>query len=245
VVLPERKTGIIPVVDEELDTFQEEIQAFRRNERGDEFTSFRLHHGVYGQRQADAMMLRVKIPGGLLTSEQLDALGEVAGRFAPLKKGHITTRENVQFHHLKLEDALSAIRLIGEVGLTSREACANTVRNVITSMRLISWFDWAEFVESVSLVDGVLRARSSFGEMDFATRDRYRHAVEELARESGLTELEVARKAADMAIVLWMWASFWVTTWLTRTASAFSDRARATSSGTSTWAPPFTTVSSL
>jgi len=133
VVLQERKTGIIPVVDEELDTFQEEIQAFRRNERGDEFTSFRLHHGVYGQRQADVQMLRVKIPGGLLTSEQLDALGEVAGRFAPLKKGHITTRENVQFHHLKLEDALTAIRLIGEVGLTSREACANTVRNVITS----------------------------------------------------------------------------------------------------------------
>ena len=81
-----------------------------------------------------------------------------------------------------------------------RQATMNvTVRNVITSMRLISWFDWAEFVESVSLVDAVLRERSSFGEMDFATRDRYRHAVEELARESGLTELEVARKAADLA----------------------------------------------
>ena len=79
-----------------------------------------------------------------------------------------------------------------------RQATMNvTVRNVITSMRLISWFDWAEFVESVSLVDEVLGARSSFGEMDFATRDRYRHAVEELARGSGLTEVEVARKAAD------------------------------------------------
>ena len=66
-------------------------------------------------------------------------------------------------------------------------------------MRLISWFDWAQFVESVSLVDEVLRARSSFGEMDFATRDRYRHAVEDLARGSGLTEVEVARKAAAMA----------------------------------------------
>ncbi|MEX2547052.1 MAG: glucoamylase family protein, partial [Chloroflexota bacterium] len=74
-----------------------------------------------------------------------------------------------------------------------------TVRNVITSMRLISWFDWAQFVESVSLVDDVLRARSSFGDMDFATRDRYRHAVEELARGSDLTEVEVARKAAAMA----------------------------------------------
>ena len=81
-----------------------------------------------------------------------------------------------------------------------RQATMNvTVRNVITSMRLISWFDWAEFVESVSLVDDALRARSSFGEMDFATRDRYRHAVEELARGSGLTEIEVARRAAAMA----------------------------------------------
>jgi cyclic beta-1,2-glucan synthetase len=81
-----------------------------------------------------------------------------------------------------------------------RQATMNvTVRNVITSMRLISWFDWAQFVESVSLVDEVLRARSSFGEMDFATRDRYRHAVEELSRGSGLSEIEVARRAVAMS----------------------------------------------
>ena len=71
-----------------------------------------------------------------------------------------------------------------------------TVRNVITSMRLISWFDWAEFVESVSLVDEVLRAPAARSRtMDFATRDRYRHAVEELARGSGRTEVDVARRA--------------------------------------------------
>ncbi len=81
-----------------------------------------------------------------------------------------------------------------------RQASMNvTVRNVITSMRLLSWFDWAQFVESVSLADEVLRARSSFGDMDFATRDRYRHAVEELARGSGRTEVEVAREATAMA----------------------------------------------
>jgi cyclic beta-1,2-glucan synthetase len=81
-----------------------------------------------------------------------------------------------------------------------RQATMNvTVRNVITSMRLISWFDWAGFVESVSLVDEVFRAQSSFGDMDFATRDRYRHAVEELARGSGRTEVEVAQQAAAMA----------------------------------------------
>jgi len=99
--------------------------------------------------------------------------------------------------------------LLGSQGTTAeetvrlehqRQATMNvTVRNVITSMRLVSWFDWAQFVESVSPVDEVLRTRSSFGEMDFATRDRYRHAVEELARGSGLTEVEVARRAAAMA----------------------------------------------
>jgi cyclic beta-1,2-glucan synthetase len=74
-----------------------------------------------------------------------------------------------------------------------------TVRNVITSMRLISWFDWAEFVESVSLVDEILRSSGSFGDMDFGTRDQYRHAVEELARESGRSEVDVARAAGALA----------------------------------------------
>jgi len=81
-----------------------------------------------------------------------------------------------------------------------RQAATNvTVRNVITSMRLISWFDWAEFVESVSQVDEVLRSNGSFGQMDFATRDKYRHAIEELARSCGLSELEVARRAVLMS----------------------------------------------
>ena len=68
-----------------------------------------------------------------------------------------------------------------------------TVRNAITSMRLMSAIDWAEVFESVSLVDGVLRADSDFADMDFPTRDRYRHAIEELARHSPHSELEVAR----------------------------------------------------
>ncbi|MGO9267036.1 MAG: GH36-type glycosyl hydrolase domain-containing protein [Candidatus Binataceae bacterium] len=70
-----------------------------------------------------------------------------------------------------------------------------TVRNAITSMRLMSAVDWAELFESVSLVDAVLRADSDFAEMDFATRDRYRHAIEELARGSAYAELDIARTA--------------------------------------------------
>ncbi|MEY2402199.1 MAG: hypothetical protein QOJ08_2310, partial [Ilumatobacteraceae bacterium] len=83
-----------------------------------------------------------------------------------------------------------------------RQATMNvTVRNVITSMRLISSLDWAEFIESVGVVDEVLRKRSAFGEMDFATRDSYRKAIEELARGSTLAEVEIAEKALDMAEV--------------------------------------------
>ena len=70
-----------------------------------------------------------------------------------------------------------------------------TVRNAITSMRLISAVDWTELFESVSLVDAALRADSNFGEMDFPTRDRYRHAIEELAQGSRQPELEVAKRA--------------------------------------------------
>ncbi|HEX7399692.1 MAG TPA: glucoamylase family protein, partial [Candidatus Limnocylindrales bacterium] len=102
-----------------------------------------------------------------------------------------------------LEDLLAAQGTTAEEVVRlehQRQATMNvTVRNVIMSMRLISWFDWAEFVESVSVVDEVLRARSPFGAMDFATRDRYRHAIEVLARGSRLTEIEVARRAVSMA----------------------------------------------
>src|SRR5712691_3383323 len=74
-----------------------------------------------------------------------------------------------------------------------------TVRNVITSMRLMSTFDWAEFFESVSLVDAILQADTDFAALDFATRDAYRHAIEELSRGSQHAELEVARRTVLQA----------------------------------------------
>ena len=81
-----------------------------------------------------------------------------------------------------------------------RQAAANvTVRNVITSLRVMSTFNWRDFFEKVSPVDHLFRAESKFGEMDFATRDRYRHAVEDLARGSGRSELAVARQALALA----------------------------------------------
>ena len=81
-----------------------------------------------------------------------------------------------------------------------RQATMNvTVRNVITSMRLISWFDWSGLVESVSMVDDVLRSRSAFADMDFSTRNQYRDAIETMSRRSDLTEIAVARKAVELA----------------------------------------------
>ncbi len=78
-------------------------------------------------------------------------------------------------------------------------ATSVTVRNIITSMRLTSAFDWNRFFESTSLVDEVLRQDSNFDEMDFATRDSYRHAVEDLSRGSRQSEVEVAKRAVERA----------------------------------------------
>lgn len=123
--------GVLPIIPEEIDEYEREVKRFREDcWNPDQFMAWRLLRGVYGQRQPDAQMFRVKIPYGGLRANQIEALGEVAGRFAPLKKGHFTTRENMQFHHLKLEDAAEAMRVIGEAGLSTREACGNTVRNV-------------------------------------------------------------------------------------------------------------------
>ncbi len=74
-----------------------------------------------------------------------------------------------------------------------------TVRNVIISMRLMSAFDWHEFFESVSLVDEVLRNGSIYAEMDFSTRDYYRHAIEELSRGTAYSEIEIASRALQRA----------------------------------------------
>src|SRR5437899_1359568 len=81
-----------------------------------------------------------------------------------------------------------------------RQAGANvTVRNVITSLRVMATFNWRDFFEQGSLVDRLFRSESEFGAMDFATRDRYRHAVEDLARGSGRSEINVARQALTLA----------------------------------------------
>ncbi len=122
---------VIPILEREFDDFDTEAGKFLEGETEEaDFIGFRLKQGVYGQRQPERQMIRVKIPLGGVNPEQLEAFADIAENFAPMRKGHITTRQNIQYHHVPLPDAAKAIRRLGEVGLSSREACGNTVRNV-------------------------------------------------------------------------------------------------------------------
>ncbi len=115
----------------DIDEFVSTLDRFERGEiTPDQWRTFRLVCGTYGQRQADdAQMLRVKVPQGVLTADQLLALADV-GEACSRGFGHITTRQNVQFHFVKLHDVEPAMRRLAEAGLTTREACGNSVRNI-------------------------------------------------------------------------------------------------------------------
>ncbi len=115
----------------DIDEFVTALDRFERGEMTpDQWRVFRLVRGTYGQRQAeDAQMLRVKVPQGVLTADQLIALADV-GDACSRGFGHITTRQNVQFHFVKLHDVEPAMRRLADAGLTTREACGNSVRNI-------------------------------------------------------------------------------------------------------------------
>src|SRR4051812_19712836 len=115
----------------DVDEFVTTLERYERGElTPDQWRAFRLVRGTYGQRQAeDAQMLRVKIPQGVITSEQLEALADVGDRYSR-GFGHITTRQNVQFHFVKLHDVEHAMHRLADAGLTTREACGNSVRNI-------------------------------------------------------------------------------------------------------------------
>jgi sulfite reductase beta subunit-like hemoprotein len=122
---------VIPILQHEFDDFDTESTRYLKgNLQEDDFIKFRLKQGVYGQRQPDVQMIRVKLPMGGVTPEQVDAFADVIEKYVPLRKGHITTRQNVQMHHVPLPAAAELIRELGDAGLSSREGCGNTMRNV-------------------------------------------------------------------------------------------------------------------
>ncbi len=122
---------VIPILQREFDDFDTESTRYLKGQsQEDDFIKFRLKQGVYGQRQPDVQMIRVKLPLGGVNPDQLDAFADVIERYVPLRKGHITTRQNIQMHHVPLPEAAKLIRELGDAGLSSREGCGNTMRNV-------------------------------------------------------------------------------------------------------------------
>ncbi len=122
---------IAPDLEDDIVKFEKVLASYLAGELSeDEFRLFRLNNGVYGQRQGGRnQMVRLKAPYGSVTPEQLEALGDISERYSR-GWGHLTTRQNVQFHFVQLERVPEMLRDAARVGLTSREACGDTVRNV-------------------------------------------------------------------------------------------------------------------
>ena len=118
----------------EAEDFARTVRLFRQGKYdADSFRRYRLQHGAYGTRMTgDYAMVRVKLPAGEVHPAQLERLARLSETYS-IGSAHVSTRENVQLHWVILEDVSEIIRELAEVGLTSREACGNTVRNVMCS----------------------------------------------------------------------------------------------------------------
>jgi sulfite reductase (ferredoxin) len=117
-------------IRQEIDTFETELNRFLSGQVSEKvFTEFRLRYGTYGQRQAGVQMQRIKIPLGMLNVEKMAALADLSEEYSDAIS-HITTRQDIQFHFVNILDCPDLFRRLAEVGITTREACGNTVRNV-------------------------------------------------------------------------------------------------------------------
>ena len=122
---------IDPAIQADIEKFEVQLERYLSGDLAeDAFRVFRLNNGIYGQRQGGHhQMVRVKLPYGSITPDQLDMFGHVADEYSR-GWGHITTRQNIQLHFVPLERIPAMLRDLASVGLTSREACGDTVRNV-------------------------------------------------------------------------------------------------------------------
>src|SRR6202171_6066119 len=120
------------IVREDIELFRSYAKSWMAHEiTDDQFRAQRLRRGVYGQRQEAVHMIRTKVPGGRLTSRQMRQMARVADEFGG-GKGHLTTRQNIQYHFVPLPRVPDLMHLLADAGMTNREACYNTVRNVTT-----------------------------------------------------------------------------------------------------------------
>jgi sulfite reductase beta subunit-like hemoprotein len=145
-----------PEVQAELRRFAEEIDNLERGHLDpDDFKRFRLENGVYGIRgAANLHMIRVKVRFGAVTPDQLETLADIAETFTPLRLTHITTRQDFQFHNVARRNVPVALASIARSGLTTREACGNTVRNVtacpFAGVSPTELFDVTPYADAVS-----------------------------------------------------------------------------------------------
>ncbi|MBL1293131.1 MAG: nitrite/sulfite reductase [Thiotrichales bacterium] len=115
----------------EIDRYEESVNAFLNDEMdAARFMAYRLQHGCYGQRQDGVHMLRIKLPGGNINADQIEAVADILGNYSQHNLAHISTRQDFQVHYIPLKDTPLAMRRLAESGLTTREACGNTVRNI-------------------------------------------------------------------------------------------------------------------
>src|ERR671914_560518 len=121
-------------IEKETDNFANKVKLYRQGKlSNDDFRRFRLQHGAYGSRlRPDYSMIRIKVPSGEITPEQLEKIANLSEAFS-IGSAHVSTRQNIQLHWVQLEDVSEVMRGLVEVGLTTREACGNTVRNVMCS----------------------------------------------------------------------------------------------------------------
>lgn len=119
---------------EESEYFAKKVKLFRQEQLdADEFRRFRLQNGTYGSRlNSEFSMIRIKVPGGDISPEQIEKIANLSESFS-IGSAHVSTRQNIQLHWVQLEDVSEVLGGLAEVGLTSREACGNTIRNVMCS----------------------------------------------------------------------------------------------------------------
>ena len=135
---PSKKADKKPKIDwsrrEEADHFADTVKLYRQGKIDhDSFRRYRLQHGAYGTRMTDDYaMVRIKIPAGQVYPYQLERLAKLSEMYS-IGSAHISTRENIQLHWVILEDVSEIMHQLADVGLTTREACGNTVRNVMCS----------------------------------------------------------------------------------------------------------------
>lgn len=128
--MKEMDSNLSQAIAQEIENFSQWAERYKNKEIPEEkFKRYRLQNGIYGQRQPGHQMVRVKIPAGILDADQLRCLADIAGKYST-GIGHVTTRQDIQFHYVVLDNVKHVMTTLSKAGMTTREACGNTVRNV-------------------------------------------------------------------------------------------------------------------